>query len=110
MRPLFEIIEEVQGGGKPDYEELRFALLTYHSLLFFSNKDVEKLYKDEVSQFMKDFVRNENFRRHKTALNQDPMIWIGSSNPDLPEYQAQRRMYQKIFDNAMKKAEKMEAK
>ncbi|MHC1722472.1 MAG: hypothetical protein AB9836_04605 [Aminipila sp.] len=105
MRNLFDIIEDVKDGKKPPYDELRFALLTYSSLLFFSNNDVKKLSDGDCQPFLRDFIRDENHRRMHKALNQDPMIWIGNHNPDLPECQEKRKVHQKIFEKIMKKAD-----
>lgn len=102
MRTLYEIIEQTEDGGKPTYEELRFALLAYHSLLFFADGDVKKLQEDDVSQFTKDWVRNENHNRYRKALNQDPFVYIGNNNPDLPAVKKQREICSKIYDKFMK--------
>lgn len=105
MRILSEIIEDVKAGGKPEYDELRFALLAYNALLFFADRDVRRLSEPTVSELIKKLTNEENFNRHKKALEKDPKVYIGNDNPDLPEYQEQRKQSERIFNGIMKKIE-----
>jgi hypothetical protein len=105
MRKLINIIEDVKDGKKPEYEELRFALLAYNALLYFANKDVETLTTGYVSDIVKEFRKNANYTRHQKALNADPQLWMGNENPDLPEYQRQRKLGQGILNKVLKERE-----
>jgi len=48
MRTLYEIIEDVKDNKKPDYEEIRYALLVYNFLFNFEHEKLRsELLKEE---------------------------------------------------------------
>jgi hypothetical protein len=104
MRNLSEIVEEVKSGGKPDYEELRYALLV---LDFLSNMDHHTLTMDiqpDTKPFILKMYQEESFRRLKTALQQDPKEYIGWNNdPDNPGYQKCRELEIKVYEKLVNK-------
>jgi cytochrome P450 len=104
MRNLIDIVEEVKDGGKPDYEELRYALLAYNSMLFFDHKNlIEELLKEPRSQkFIRELKAKNSDNMYRNALNKSPKEYIGNYDPDNPDYQRQRQVHQKIFDKFMK--------
>lgn len=102
MRVLSDIVDDVKSGGRPEYDELRFALLVYNALLFFADQDVRSLSEPTCSELRKKLTSEENFNRHKKALDKDPQAYIGGDNPDLPEYQEQRKRSERIFNGILK--------
>jgi cytochrome P450 len=107
MRNLIDIVEEVKDGGQPDYEELRYALLVYNSMLFLDHKNlIEELLKEPRSQkFIRELKAKNSDDMYRNALNKSPKEYIGSYDPDNPSYQRQRKVHQKIFDKFMKDCE-----
>jgi len=104
MRTLFEIIEQIKSGGRPDYEELRYAIMALDALSTFDHMAMRKIAEREkegkkpflVSSAV--FQHDEQFKRWKTALNSDPKKWCGESNdPDSPEYQKCRALALRLF-------------
>lgn len=108
MRDLCQIIEMVKDGGRPEYDELRYALLAVDALLTFANNDVKKLLKEPVSPLVKALVKSDNPRRLQIALNKDPKAYVGSWDPDAPGRQEEREMHKRVFGNIMQKIEEKE--
>jgi len=105
MRTLLEIIEEVKDGGKPDYDELRYALLAYQSMFVMDhNKLLNELTSEkDTKPFIKKMMADNSFNMFKTALNKSPKEWLGWNNdPDNPDYQSSRKLSEKIFNKVMK--------
>ena len=109
MKTLYETIEEVKSGGRPDYEELRFALLAMDGLRFFDSSALTKLWERErdgkynAELFGLKFEAEETFNRTKRALDVPPKQWVEeTNNPDNPEYQKRREVARKIFNKMLK--------
>ena len=99
-RTLLEIIEEVKDGGKPNYDELRYALLAYQSMLFFDHTNLlEELTKEKPTpDFLKKMKADNSFNMLKNALNKSPKEWVGPNHdPDNPECQKLRKSANKLF-------------
>lgn len=109
MRNLCDIIEAVKDGEKPEYDEIRYALLAVDALLYFANNDVKKLLKEPVNPLVKELIEKDNFKRFHSALNKDPKSYVGNQDPDLPEYQEDRARSKLIYENFMKKYDKEKA-
>lgn len=93
MRTLFEIIESAKSGGRPEYDELRYALCALDSLSTFDRMDTRR-----PANVGSEIRAEESFRRWKTALGKSPKDWLGPENdPDSAEVQERRAMSLKIF-------------
>ena len=104
MRTLLEIIESVKDGERPEYDELRYALLVFDHLLGdISQFVLMDLYgKDKLQGW--DKKKYEMQYKHKQkALNSDPKVYIGSFDPDLPERQKERAIHKKIGEKFLGK-------
>jgi hypothetical protein len=109
MRTLFKIIEEVKSGGKPDYEELRYALLAYQSMFTMDHNNLLKELTDEkeTPPFLKKIKANNSFNMVKAALNKSPKEWLGwNHDPDNPDYQRSRKISEKIFNKFISNIDK----
>lgn len=101
MRNLGQIVEDVKDGKKPDYEELRYALLAYVSMFNIEHRQLrEELLRDKPQpQFLRDMKLKNSFDMYKGALNKSPKEWLGWANdPDNPEYQRMRQAGNKLID------------
>jgi len=107
MRSLLEIIEATKAGEKPDYEELRYALLAVDALLTFSSRALMRLADKEKENRRIILAHDEDFRRVKAALGKTPKEWVGWNNdPENPEYQRRIKVSRKLFDHVMEKMER----
>lgn len=97
MRTLFEILEAVKDGEKPEYDELRYALLATDFLLTdISQFVLVSLYgKDKLQRWDKKRFEMK-YEQKRKALNLDPKTYVGSFDPDLPGRQEERMLYKKI--------------
>lgn len=99
MKTLAEIIELTRNGGKPEYDELRYALCALDHLNTFDSLVFEKLAQGE-SRGKKPFLiyssvwqRNERRDRVSRAMNKAPDEYIGwDNNPDNPEFLKRREI------------------
>lgn len=97
MRSTLEIIEAVKDGEKPDYDELRYALLVMDYLEGDHQRFVlMDLYgKNKLLGF--DKTRFEmKYKSRQKILNNDAKKAIGSFDPDLPKRQQERAINKKI--------------
>jgi len=104
MRTLLEIIEECKDGGKPEYEELRYALLVYNFMFNMDHKNlIEELSREkETAKIIREMRLKNTFDMAKNALNKSPKEYLGWNNdPENPEYQKFRQIAQKVFDKAV---------
>lgn len=109
MRTLYEIIEDVKDNKKPDYEELRYALLVYNFLFILDHRNLrnELLKEERPAKFIRELKAQNSFDMAKSALNKSPKEYLGwNSDPENPEYQKRRKMSEKIFDNFLAQREK----
>ena len=105
MRILSEIIEDTKLGGKPDYEELRYAmlaLLSLHNMNHICLQDV--LTRAVLPEALRGIKLENSFHAYKTALNKSPKEWLGWSNdPDNPEYQRFMKLGNGLLDKVLHK-------
>lgn len=90
---LFEIVEVVKDGKKPEYEDLKYALLAYVSMFNIEHRQLhEELMRDKPQpQFLRDMKLKNSFDMYKGVLNKNPKEWLGWDNdPDNPNYQRLR--------------------
>jgi len=102
MRTLFEIIEAVKDGERPEYDELRYALLVTDFMLTDIGQFVlMDLYgKGKLEGWDKKKYEIKEELRQK-ALNTDPKTYVGNFDPDAPGRQKERAMHKRIFDKLL---------
>jgi len=117
MKTLIEIIEDVKDGVKPEYDDLRYALLAMCALRHFDNNALYKLWnKERNGKYKPDFFGlewevEESFKRTKSALNQPPKLFVGETHdPDIEECQKFRKFAKKILEKAETATTRKEAK
>ncbi len=117
MKTLFEILDEVKSGGKPDYEDLRYAVVALDALRHFDNNALNNLRKAKlegkpvVMLYDPDWQARESFERFKKALGLPPKEYCGiTHDPDNPEYQRFRKAALSIYAAVEKKLEMEGAK
>lgn len=104
MKTLSEIIEATKDGQKPEYDELRYALLVMDFLFIdISQFVMMDLYGKDKLQGWDKKKYEMKYEHKRKALNSDPKKFIGSFDPDLPGRQEERETHKRIFDNIMKK-------
>jgi hypothetical protein len=109
-KTLGTIIGEVQDGMKPDYEDLRYALLAMSGLRTFDSMALMRLaererngkYKPDL--FGLQWQWEESHKRGHTAFNMPPKQWVGPSHdPDTEECQRFRKMSKGILKKVMER-------
>ncbi len=101
MKTLGEIIESAKSGGRPEYDELRYALCALDSLSTFDQMDL--LRSPTASELSRTARANESFRRWKMALKGSPKDWLGTEDdPDSPKVQERRIASLKLFNKVIK--------
>lgn len=105
MRTLFEIIEDVKNNKKPEYEELRYALLVYSFMFNMDHINLreELLSEERSAKVIRELKAKNSFDMAKKALNTSPKEYVGSKDPDNPGYQKFRQMGNKLIDKIINK-------
>lgn len=109
MRTLLEIIEDVKDNKRPDYEELRYALLVYNFLFNMDHRVLREilLSDKEIPKFIKELKAQNSFDMAKNALNKPPKEYLGwNSDPGNPDYQKFREMGNKLLDKVLSNQDK----
>lgn len=105
MRTLAEIVDDVKDGKKPDYEELRYALLAYSAISFFDREALIKNTK-ETPDFIFKMRQDDSIKRIHAALNKSPKEFVGWNNdPDNPEYLKFRKFGEILLSKVIKENE-----
>jgi len=89
----------VKIGGKPEYDELRYALLAYVSMFNIEHRQLRDELSNENPQpkFIRDIKLKNSFDMYKGALSKSPKDWLGWNNdPDNPDYQKRMKMRVKM--------------
>lgn len=104
MRNLSEIIGDVKDGKKPEYEELRYALLVYEFMFNMDHKNLRDALSNEKMNPIVNKIKAENsFTMFKNALNKSPKEYLGwNSDPSNPEYQKLRKIGTNLIDKIFK--------
>ena len=106
MRNLADIIEDCKTNGRPDYEELRYAVLVMTGVLNLVNHELTKLYVEgkmphEVIRKMK--LDGGICSMYGNALRKSPKEYLGWNNdPENPDYQRFHAIGSKLVDKALK--------
>lgn len=109
MRNLVDIIEDCKDNKKPDYEELRYAVLALAAIQSFDHRKLREVCMDEKpkSEMIRKMIAENSFSMYKTALNKSPKEYLGWNNdPENPEYQDFRKVGNKLLERAIKETEK----
>jgi hypothetical protein len=93
-KTLSQILDAVKDGLKPEYEDLRFAVLALDALLYFESNTIRSI-AEGVRKNKKPFLSSDpiyqeesGFQRRKKAFARPPKEWVGEShNPDSLQYQ-----------------------
>lgn len=107
MRTLFEIIELVKDGGKPDYEELLYSVIALDALWHFDHHAIHRMAHEKENFFNNpEYQSEESYRRLKAALDKDPKSYVGWGNdPKNPSYQEFRKWAINLADKVLEEAE-----
>lgn len=103
-KTLGEIIESVHEGQRPDYEDLRYAVVALCALRTFDYLALQKLHQAKVENQKPVLTRDpsyafeESHNRYRRALLIPPKDYCGPSHdPDTEECQHWRRLSKKII-------------
>lgn len=103
MRTLGEIIELTRDGGRPEYDELRYALCALDALGTFDRQAFLRLANKKTNG---EWEWNESFRRTREAFGKSPKDWVGWNNdPDNPEFLQRRAAAKRLADRFLGKPE-----
>lgn len=101
MKTLGEIITDVKDGKKPDYEDLRYAVLALSHLHMFYVQDLLKIHKKtKVDEpFGIKWLTEESFNRSQKVMSTSPRDFVGKEyDPDSSQYQKRREMMRGLVD------------
>ncbi len=106
MRNLYDILEDTKNNKKPDYEELRYALLVYADLFHMEHRnyrDILLRYKS-IPKHIRELKAQNSFDMYKKALNTSPKDYLGWENdPENSEYQRFRKIGNKLINEIISK-------
>lgn len=101
MRDLFTIIEDVKDGGRPDYDELRLALVALSGIAHFDKMAIMAMAtKPDKLFYNPEFQYKESFNRWKRILAHDPETILGENHH--PDKEACKRLRRAAFNIARK--------
>jgi hypothetical protein len=110
MKTLSQIIEEVGDGGRPDYDDLRYALVAVNALRGFDQRALLNLVrgkregKKPVLAYDPEYQANESFKRAANAFAKPPKEYVGPAHdPDTEECQRSRRISKKILNKVLER-------
>lgn len=108
MKTLGEIIDETKDGGRPDYDDLRYALIAmcalhhfaFKSLIDLAQREHEGKYKPNL--FGLDWASRERFNQLKAAMAVPPKQYVGESHdPDSEECKKWRSISKNVLKHAL---------
>lgn len=109
---LFQIVEAVRDGARPDYEDLRYAicamtaLSTFDQQAFMCLAEAEREDKKPVLVYSAQHQWEEHFRRHKSAGEMPPKEYVGWNNdPDNPDFLARRDGAKRLMDRLIEETD-----
>lgn len=98
-KTLYEIYQDICDCKDVEKEDLKLAVLTYRSLLWFANHDVEEIYKNSNQDMCNKMRFETNVMRYKKALDTIPRKWLGNENiPDTQAYHEKEQLCNNILD------------
>lgn len=97
-KTLYEIYDDIRQNKDVDKEDLKLAVLTYRNLLWFSNHDLEEIYKRNEKNPIIKLRCEQATERYQKALTQVPKVWLGKDNiPGTNEYEKQEEFCNAIL-------------
>lgn len=111
MRTLSEILDIAKSGGKPKYDELRYALLAMEALSIFDADNLRQMASDfmegKTPRLMTPkWMHEKSYTRWQTALAKSPKEYLGHNNdPDNPLVQKRRKASAEMWSRLAKEAQ-----
>jgi len=106
MRILSEIVEATKTNQPVEFEELRYALLVYVSMMNMDHRKLRDtlLAEKPIPEFIRKMKADNSFNMYHNALNKSPKEYLGWNNdPENPEYQRFHEMGCKLIDKIVSK-------
>lgn len=106
MRTLGEILDMVQTGQKPEYDELRLTVEVLRNLLMITGLGGISLPpKEDASGIDWTKIHQEqNIKIFRAACLRSPVDYLGwNNNPDNPEYQKRIKASKRLAEGILKK-------
>lgn len=104
LSTLGQIIEDVHDGGRPDYDDLRYALVAMTALRGFDNRALLALARAKRENQKPIITRDpeyqarESHERYRRALEKPPKEYVGPEHdPDTEECQRMRRLAKNVM-------------
>ncbi len=102
MRNLSDIVEDCKLNKEVDYQELKYALLVYVSLMNMASMTIRNI-KPDTRELILNMKKDNIHKMYHTALNKSPKEYLGWNNdPENPEYQKFHQIGNKLVDKALK--------
>lgn len=100
MRTLAEIVEEVEDGGTPEPEELRYAVAALSALISAEGSALLRAAERNSIDPAREF--SDHVIRVGAAWRAQPKRWLGwDSDPDNPEHQERRRAARQLVQRTL---------
>lgn len=100
MRTLAEIVEEVEDGGTPEQEELRYAVAALNALISVEGMALLRAAERNPTDHAQEF--SDHIARVGAAWRSQPKQWLGwDSDPDNPEHQERRRVARQLVKRTL---------
>lgn len=107
MRSYLDIIIDLKDGLKPDYEEVRLACLMANYLLFFAEKDIERIFsRGSNNNDLQLKLLESSYNSRIKSRNLTPEKYLGNHHPDHPEAKASMEMSKKIYEGFLEHQKK----
>ena len=98
-KTLYEIYKDICDCKEVEKEDLRLAVLSYRSLLWFANHDVEEMYNHSSKDTYNKTRFETNVMRYRKALDTVPKKWLGNENiPGTREYYEKQQICENIMN------------
>jgi len=97
-KTLYEIYNDIRNSKEVEKEDLKMAILMYRDLLWFSNHDIEEIYKANTNSLAVELRYKQSVERYQKALKQQPRIWLGQDGiPGTQEYKEKEQLCNNIL-------------
>ena len=97
-KTLYQIYNDIRSSKEVEKEDLKMAVLMYRDLLWFSNHDIEEIYKRNINNLTAEIRYKQSVERYQKALKQQPRIWLGKDGiPGTQEYKEKEELCNNIL-------------
>lgn len=97
-KTLYEIYSDIRNSKEVEKEDLIMAVLMYRDLLWFSNHDIEEIYKANINSIAVELRYKQSVERYQKALKQQLRIWLGQDGiPGTQEYKEKEQLCNNIL-------------